>query len=85
MNIVVYGKPDCIQCHWTRKELDKMELIYEYIDVTIDRDAARDVNRMGYTAMPVVVVSNSRRVEKWAGLKLDRLRLLKETSDWEDY
>jgi glutaredoxin len=69
------------------RQLDKMELRYEIIDVTLDRAAERDVKKMvidGKPVMgyPVVVVSNRRRTERWAGFKLDKIRGLKNTGDY---
>lgn len=78
MKIVVYTKPGCVQCIYTKNELEKKYLNYQDIDVTKDRDAERDVRAMGFSAMPVVIVSHAHGggVQRWAGLKLDKLRSL---------
>lgn len=80
MKIVVYSKPDCVQCRYTKQELTKLGLIFENIDVTLDRAAERDVRDMGLgTTLPIVVVSyaNGGDSQKWSGLKLDKIRALK--------
>lgn len=87
MHIVIYTKPGCIQCEWTQKQFDKMELTYLTIDITRDKDAERDVMaasaELGSTTMPYVVVSNSVRTERWFGFKLDKIRSLRvETGDY---
>lgn len=85
MKIVVYTKPDCIQCRYTKERLDDMELTYETIDVTKDAAAERDVKHMGFgerPQMPVVVVTGSQRTDKWAGFKIDKIKGLKETGNY---
>lgn len=87
MNIIVYSKPDCVQCDWTKRQLDKMELSYQDIDVTQDRAAKRDVDNMiidgkPVMTLPVVVVSNSRRADKWSGFRIEKIRGLKSTGDY---
>lgn len=77
MNIVVYGKPNCAKCRFTRAILDKMELTYEYIDITQDPDAAHDVRLMGYRVLPVVVANG----ESWCDLRVDKLDGLKGTGE----
>lgn len=74
MKVVVYGTPNCMQCKFTRAVLDKMELMYEYIDITIDNDAADDVRTMGYQVLPVVIAGS----EQWCGFKLEKLRGLRK-------
>lgn len=85
MKIVVYTKPNCIQCRYTKERLDGMGLVCETIDVTQDDDAAEAVKHMGFgdhPQMPVVVVTGSQRTEQWAGFKIDKLRGLKETGNY---
>jgi glutaredoxin len=83
MRIVVYSKPDCVMCEYTKRILhDELHLTYTDIDVTLDRAAERDVKKMAIDgkpvmSLPVVIVSNSKGTQRWAGLKVDRLRALK--------
>ena len=37
--ITVYGKPNCMQCDYTKKHLDRMGLEYQSVDVTTDQQA----------------------------------------------
>lgn len=87
MKVTVYGKPKCVQCEYTCKELDKLvekgQLPgYEYRDVTTDSEAAKDVRATGVTQLPVIVVSNERRTERWSGFKIDKLRGLRSTGNY---
>lgn len=84
MTIVIYGKPDCTKCTFTRAILDKMITLgqlpggYEYIDITKDPDAAQDVQDMGYRVLPVVVASRNGQSESWCDLRVDKLDGLRE-------
>lgn len=66
----VYGKQGCVQCKYTLKELDKLHVSYEYVDISVNPVAGEQVKDMGFTALPVVVTAE----DKWSGFKIDRLR-----------
>ena len=71
--VEVYGKPGCMQCKFTVKELEKQDIPHQYIDISVNEVAAEQVKSMGFTTLPVVVAGES----KWAGLKLDNIRGLR--------
>lgn len=56
MNITVYTKPRCIQCDAVKRHLDRREMSYQAIDVTVDSDARATLQSLGYMAVPVVVI-----------------------------
>jgi glutaredoxin len=69
------------------KQLDKLELRYDVIDVTLDRAAEKDVRNMEIDGkpvmqLPVVIVSNSKRTVRWSGFRLEKIRGLRETGDY---
>lgn len=70
----VYSKPaGCHQCILTKKELDKLGVPYEDIDVTSDQEAFRFITEeLGYSSVPVVVAGD----QHWSGLIPDRLKAL---------
>lgn len=73
MKIKVYSKPNCMQCDFTKKHLDRMGLEYQAIDVTADQQALDEVHRMGFHGLPVVVADG---MAPWAGYRpydLDKL------------
>jgi glutaredoxin-like protein NrdH len=87
MKIIVYTKPGCVQCEWTIKLLDGMELRYEVIDVSLDSAAEQDVRNMvidGKPVMgvPVVVVSNGKRTDIWVGFREAKIRGIRETGNY---
>lgn len=63
--------------HVDQKQLDRLGLVFEDIDVTKDQTAANDARRIGRRhgqSFPVVVVSNGNGQDVWAGFKLDKIR-----------
>ena len=79
MKIIVYSKPSCIQCRYTKELLDKLHLIFTALDVTKDDAAARDARQLGRELglqLPFVVVShaNGQGGQAWAGFIPDKIR-----------
>ncbi len=73
MTITVYSQPSCVQCVATYRELDRLGLAYEVVDLSQD-DAAMDMVRgLGYRQAPVVMASAD---DHWAGFRPDRLAQL---------
>lgn len=71
--ITVYSKPACVQCKYTTRELDKLHLEYQTIDVTQDAEAYAFVQSLGYLSAPVVYADENNH---WMGFKVDQLRAL---------
>ena len=74
--VTVYTKPDCPQCSMTKKQLDKLGIDHDTVDVTTDPDAHAYVTGLGYASAPVVVVNNGEA--HWSGFRPDHLRGLIE-------
>ena len=72
MAIIVYSKPDCVQCKATYRALDKYGLNYEVIDVSTDEDALHTVTALGYRQVPVVYANG----DHWAGFRPDKIKAL---------
>ena len=77
ITVTVYSKPDCVQCRYTKKELESKSLPYKEIDITQDEDARKLLQDMGIQMLPAVCVdSGIGEVEWWAGFKIEKLRAL---------
>ena len=78
MTIEVYGKPVCPQCAATGMQLRRLELDYEYIDVSTNADALEYTKSLGYLQAPVVVTRNEAGevLDHWSGYQPDRLKAL---------
>jgi glutaredoxin-like protein NrdH len=74
--VTVYTKPDCPQCTMTKKQLDKLGIDHDTVDVTQDPDAHAYVTGLGYASAPVVVVNDGE--SHWSGFRPDHLRGLVE-------
>jgi glutaredoxin-like protein NrdH len=73
MTVTVYSKPDCVQCKYTIKHLEKLTskgVRYKVIDVTQDAEARKVVEATGNTTLPYVVTEHG----SWHGFKIDSLR-----------
>ena len=70
MKIKVYSKPNCMQCDFTKKHLDRMGLEYHAFDVTTDQEALDEVRQMGFHGLPVVVAEG---MAPWVGYRPDEL------------
>lgn len=80
MKIIVYTKPQCVQCDWTKKQLEaEPALEYEIIDASPGTNGERQVREMGFEAVPVVVVEyDDRELDRWCGFKVEKIRALKK-------
>jgi glutaredoxin-like protein NrdH len=74
--VTVYTKPDCPQCSMTKKQLDKLGIDHDTVDVTTDPEAHAYVTGLGYASAPVVVVNDGEA--HWSGFRPDHLRGLVE-------
>lgn len=67
--VTVYTKPACVQCEQTKKYLDRHNIAYETIDVSVDSAALEYITGLGYLAAPVVTFGEAH----WSGFRLDKL------------
>ncbi|EPD31375.1 glutaredoxin-like protein NrdH [Gleimia europaea] len=70
MSITVYSKPMCVQCDATKRALNKQDLVYEEVDLTVDPNALEFVKSLGYVQAPVVMVGD----QHWAGYRPDLIK-----------
>ena len=74
MSIIIYSKPDCVQCNATYRALDKHGIAYEVIDLTQDAQALGQVRAMGYQQVPVIVAGD----DHWSGFRPDKISALRQ-------
>ncbi|MGX1926654.1 glutaredoxin-like protein NrdH [Vibrio sp. NH-7] len=72
MDIVVYSKPQCVQCTATVKALKAKGISHKVIDLTLDNSAMQSVQSMGYRQAPVVVAG----AKHWSGFRPDMISQL---------
>ena len=71
--VTVYEKDGCIQCVMTKKEMDKLGIKYNAINLSNDEDEKKKVKDMGYMAAPVVFVDED---DHWFGFNPDKIKAL---------
>ena len=71
--VTVYSKPQCVQCNFTYRELDKKKIEYRTVDMSEDADALARVKELGYLSAPVVVVNEDTH---WSGFRPDLIQTL---------
>ena len=55
MNVKVYGTPTCPHCHMAQDFLKENNVDFEYLDISVDQDAAKEmVEKSGQMALPVI-------------------------------
>lgn len=69
MVIIVYSKPQCVQCTATVKALSTKGIPHKVVDLTQDESAMNTVQSMGYRQAPVVVAGS----QHWSGFRPDMI------------
>lgn len=80
--VVVYTKPDCVQCTQTFRMLDRARIVYTKVDITKEPGALDYIKRpisdggLGYLSAPVVVVAAAEDGEQidWSGFRPDLIK-----------
>lgn len=53
-NVILYSKPNCMQCTFTKKYLDQIGTPYKVKDVSVSEEALEEVRSLGFQSVPVV-------------------------------
>ena len=67
--VTVYTKPSCVQCDATKRMMDKLNIEYSAVDITIDQQAFDLVISKGFKSAPVVITDN----DAWSGFNPDKI------------
>ena len=70
--IVVWTKPNCVQCTSTKRFLDKHGISYTEYDLTEHPDQAAKFRDAGYATAPIIVTNT----DTWAGFQYAKLHQL---------
>ena len=55
MSVILYTKPNCVQCSATERALQQQKIPFTAVDLTQDTQALAKIVSMGYRQVPVVV------------------------------
>lgn len=75
MEVLVYSKPDCVQCTHTKNLLTREGIPFEEREIT--PDLADEFRSQGLMSAPVVKTTDGR---VWAGFRPDQIRSLKKVA-----
>ena len=67
--ITVYTKPSCVQCDATKRMMDKLNIEYETVDITVDAKAFDMIMAKGFKSAPVVITED----DSWSGFNPDKI------------
>jgi glutaredoxin-like protein NrdH len=70
ISIVVWEKPNCVQCMQTKKQFDKRGIIYKTRKLT--PKAIEKFLELGLMSAPIVETDDRR----WSGFRLDKIKSL---------
>lgn len=69
--VIVYSKPNCMQCNFTKKFLTENEVLFETKDVEESAQALQEVKDLGFLSLPVVLAEGH---EPFNGFRPDKLK-----------
>lgn len=72
-SIIVYSKPNCMQCQFTKKYLENKGIPFEEKDIDQDVEAVDEVKKMGFSSLPVVIAEG---IEAFNGFRPEMLNRL---------
>ncbi|WP_392433623.1 glutaredoxin-like protein NrdH [Yersinia sp. HM-2024] len=72
MSIIIYSKPDCVQCNATYRAFDKQGIAYQVVDLTEDSQALNHIKSLGYQQVPVIISGD----DHWSGFRPDKISAL---------
>ncbi|GEQ33576.1 glutaredoxin-like protein NrdH [Marinilactibacillus psychrotolerans] len=72
-SVVVYSKPNCMQCNFTKKYLEDKGISYEVKDIVENEAAIEEVKNLGFSSLPVVIAEG---LEAFNGFRPDMLNQL---------
>jgi glutaredoxin-like protein NrdH len=70
--VVIYTLPSCVQCDTTKRMMQKINVEYREVDLSVNEEAYQMVKALGYSAAPVVVAGE----EHWSGFRPERIQSL---------
>ena len=76
MEVTVYTKSGCVQCHATTALMDRLGIDYELVDISNTPGIAAFLQNEGHKSLPVVFVDHDEFTESWSGFRPDLIKQL---------
>ncbi|MBW3079055.1 glutaredoxin family protein [Bifidobacterium simiiventris] len=72
MTVTVFTKPRCPQCDATKRQLTKLGIPFETVDLSENPSTLEQLQRAGFKQAPVVIAPD----HSWTGYRPDLIRTL---------
>ena len=72
MSITIYTRNDCVQCHATKRAMERRGVEFEMVNVDLVPEAADVLREQGFRQLPVVIAGET----SWSGFRPDMINRL---------
>lgn len=79
MTVTVFTKPYCPQCDATKRQLTKLGVSFDTVDLSENPSTLEQLRAAGFQQAPVVITPDS----SWTGYRPDLIRALAKTMQKE--
>ncbi|NEG54905.1 glutaredoxin family protein [Bifidobacterium platyrrhinorum] len=76
MTVTVFTKPRCPQCDATKRQLNKLGIPFETVDLTENPSTLEQLQQAGFQQAPVVITPDN----SWTGYRPDLIRELAKSA-----
>lgn len=76
MEVIVYTRPGCVQCHATTAMMDRLGIDYRPIDISNNPRIVTFLQGEGHKSLPVVFVDYEEDTDSWCGFRPDLIKQL---------
>lgn len=76
--VTVYTTTPCMQCEFTKKELDRQNIPYKTIAIDNDEVTNYIKDELNFTSAPVVVLNNALNIAPFSGFRPEKINEIKE-------
>ncbi|EOI3549021.1 glutaredoxin-like protein NrdH [Cronobacter dublinensis] len=76
MRITIYTRNDCVQCHATKRALERRGIAFDTINLDEQPEAIDTLREQGFRQLPVVMADDL----SWSGFRPDMINRLRADS-----
>ncbi|EOT1172016.1 glutaredoxin-like protein NrdH [Cronobacter dublinensis] len=76
MRITIYTRNDCVQCHATKRALERRGIAFDTINLDEHPEAIDTLREQGFRQLPVVMADDM----SWSGFRPDMINRLRADS-----
>lgn len=72
MTVQIFTTPNCVQCNATKRQFDKLGIVYDSIDLTQHPEQLEQFKESGLTQSPIVLAEG----QSWSGFRIEKINAL---------